>query len=200
MVDKMRWDKTRGCSITQLRLAASKKKKTCSWDGIHIIGKWLQHHRLIYQQACHALSHLGVPQETLETEFRELTDNDLQTSSAIIEPNARRQRKKELSWIWQRTDMRISNQTTLVNECMLSTSMCNGYQLTGIPVYHVNWLCARSQWDWWKEELLIAGHEMIWIVLWFQKQVEVWRHQANCVDASTGLASCVSESLNVAQT
>jgi len=85
--------------------------------------------------------------------------------------------------------MRILNQTMLVNECRLSTSMCNGYRLTGIPVYHVNWLRARSRWDRWKEELLITGHEMVWIVLWFQKQAEVWRHQADCVDASTGLAS-----------
>jgi len=135
------------------------------------------------------LSHLGVLQETLETEFWELTDDNFQTSSAIMEPNAWGQREKELSWIWQRTSMRISNQTTLVNECMLSTSMRNGYQLTGIPVYHVNWLRARSCQDRWKEELLIAGHEMVWIVLWFQKQAEVWRHQADCVDASTGLAS-----------
>jgi len=145
----------------QLWLAASKKKKTCSWDRIHIIGKQLQHHCLIYWQAHHALSRLGVLQETLETEFRELTDDDLQTSSAIMEPNAQEQRKKELSWIWQRTSMRISNQTTLMNECTLYTSMHNGYQLTGIPVYHVNWLRARSHWDWWKEELLIAGHKMV---------------------------------------
>jgi len=88
---------------------------------------WDPHHRLIYWQACHILSRLGVPQETLETEFWELTDDDLQTSSAIMEPNMWGQRKKKLSWIWQRTSMRISNQATLVNECMLSTSMCNGY-------------------------------------------------------------------------
>jgi len=30
---------------------------------------------------------------------------------------------------------------------------------------------------------------MVWIILWFQKQAEVWRHWADCVDASTGLAS-----------
>ena len=125
-------------------------------------------------QACYALSCLEVPQEILETEFQELTDDDLQTSSAVMKPNAWGQRQKELSWIWQRTGMRISNRTILVNECMLSTSMHNGYRLTGIPVYHVNWLCARSCQDRWKEELLITGHEMIWIVLWFQQRVEVW--------------------------
>ena len=172
----------------QLQLAASKKKKTCSWDGIHIVGKRLQHYCLIYQQARHALSCLGVPQETLETEFQELMDDDLQTSSAIMELNAREQRKKELFWIWQRTGMRISNQITLVNKCKLSTLMHNQYQLTNIPVYHVNWLCARSYWDW-KKEQLITGHEMVWIVLWFQKWAEVWRHRADCVDTSTGLAS-----------
>lgn len=114
----------------QLRLAASKKKKTRSWDGIHIVGKRLQHYRLIYRQARHALSRLGLPQENLANEFRQLTDDDLRTSTAVMEPNARGQRKKELSWIWQRTGMRISNQTTLVNECELSALLQNRYRLT----------------------------------------------------------------------
>lgn len=105
----------------QLRLAGSKKKKTRSWDGIHVVGKRLQHSRLVYRQARHALSRLGVSQETLESEFRELTNEDLQTSTAVMEPNARGQRKKELSWIWQRTGMNISNQTTVVNECSSSS-------------------------------------------------------------------------------
>jgi hypothetical protein len=101
----------------QLRLAASKKKKTRSWDGIHLLGKRLQHHRLVYREARHALIRLGVSQTKLQREYRELTDDDLRTSTAVMEPNARGQRKAELSWIWQRTGMNISNQTTMVNEC-----------------------------------------------------------------------------------
>jgi hypothetical protein len=105
----------------QLRLAGSKKKKTRSWDGIHVVGKRLQHHRLVYRQARDALSRLGVPPETLQSEFRELTDDDLRTSTAVMEPNARGQRKAELSWIWQQTGMKITNQTSLVNECECRT-------------------------------------------------------------------------------
>ena len=101
----------------QLRLATSKKKKTRSWDGIHSVGKRLQHHRLVYRQARYAMVRLGVNQEKLDTDYRELHDDDLQTSTAVVEPNARGQRKKELSWIWQKTGMNISNQMTVVNEC-----------------------------------------------------------------------------------
>lgn len=101
----------------QLRVATSKKKKTRSWDGIHIVGKRLQHYRLVYRQARHALLCLGVSRETMDSQFRELKDDDLQTSTAVIEPNARGQRKRELSWIWQIQGINISNQTTLVNEC-----------------------------------------------------------------------------------
>lgn len=101
----------------QLRLATSKKKKTRSWDGIHIVGKRLQHHRLVYRHARYAMSRLGVKHDKLDKDFRELKDEDLQTSTAVMEPNARGQRKKELSWIWQMTGMNISDQTTVVNEC-----------------------------------------------------------------------------------
>lgn len=106
----------------QLRFATSKKKKTRSWDGIHIVGKRIQHHRLVYRQARYALKRLGVDKDKLDCQFRELMDDDLQTSTAVMEPNARGQRKKQLSWIWQTPGMNITNQTTVVNECE-----CCGY-------------------------------------------------------------------------
>jgi hypothetical protein len=101
----------------QLRLATSKKKKTRSWDGIHIVGKRLQHHRLVYRQARYAMNRLGVQKDKLEKQFPELKDDDLQTSTAVMEPNARGQRKKELSWIWQTPGINITSQTNVVNEC-----------------------------------------------------------------------------------
>jgi hypothetical protein len=101
----------------QLRFATSKKKKTRSWDGIHVVGKRIQHHRLVYRQARYALKQLGFDEGKLESQFQELKDDDLETSTAIMEPNARGQRKKQLSWIWQTPGINITNQTTVVNEC-----------------------------------------------------------------------------------
>jgi hypothetical protein len=100
----------------QLRLATRKKKKTRSWDAIHAVSKKLQHHRLVYRQAREALRRLGMSQEKLDSEYQELRDEDLQTSTAVMEPNARGQRKKELSWIWKIPGINISNETTMVNE------------------------------------------------------------------------------------
>jgi hypothetical protein len=61
--------------------------------------------------------------------------------------------------------------------------------LTLLAVYRVNWIRARSRRDRWQEELSITSHEMVWIVLWFQTQAEVWRRRAQVVDLSPGFAS-----------
>jgi len=71
------------------------------------------------------MTRLGVNHETLNKVFWELKDDDLWTSTAIMEPNARGQQKKELSWIWQMTGMNITNQTTVVNECQFQPPMAN---------------------------------------------------------------------------
>ena len=93
------------------------EKKTHLWDGIHSVGKCLQHHCLIYRQARYAMLRLGVNQEKLDMDYWELHNDDLQTSTAVVEPNAQEQQKKELFWIWQKTGMNIFNQMTVVNEC-----------------------------------------------------------------------------------
>jgi len=59
-----------------------------------------------------------------------------------------------------------------------------------LPVYHINWLRTRSHWNWWKKELSITSHEMVWLVLWFQNRADIWRHRAHSEDASTGITSC----------
>jgi hypothetical protein len=45
-------------------------------------------------------------------------------------------------------------------------------------VYRVSWFRAKSRHERWKEELSIASHEMIWIVLWFQNRVGLWKSRA----------------------
>ena len=42
-------------------------------------------------------------------------------------------------------------------------------------VYRVSWFGAKSRHKRWKEELSIASHEMIWIMLWFQNRVGLWK-------------------------
>jgi hypothetical protein len=39
----------------------------------------------------------------------------------------------------------------------------------------VNWIRAKSRHDRWKEELEITKHEMVWVLLWFQTQVALWK-------------------------
>jgi hypothetical protein len=100
----------------QLRTANSKVKKTRSWDLIKSASKQLQHHRLIYRQARQAMIQLGASSQLLKL-YQELTDDDIRTSTAIEEPNARGQRNSELSWIWKMPGFTIDKEDSFTNEC-----------------------------------------------------------------------------------
>jgi hypothetical protein len=50
-------------------------------------------------------------------------------------------------------------------------------------VYRVNWLRAKARVDRWVEEETLVKHEMYWTILWFKKQVEVWREREKTEDS-----------------
>ena len=84
----------------QLRNAKAKVQKTRSWNSIQSASKRLQQHRLIYRQARQGMIQLGASPKILK-QYQELTNEDIRTSTAVEEPNARGQRNVELSWIWR---------------------------------------------------------------------------------------------------
>ena len=100
----------------QLRTAKSKVKKTRSWDLIKSASKQLQHHRLIYRQARQSMVNLGASPQVLK-KYQELTDEDIRTSTAIEEPNARGQRNTELSWIWKLPGVTFDDKQCFTKEC-----------------------------------------------------------------------------------
>lgn len=100
----------------QLRPANSKGAKTRAWTLINNAGKKLQQHRLIYLRARQAMITLGASQALLET-YKELSNSDMNTSTAVQHSNARKQRNAELSWIWRTPGVFAGDEDTLVMEC-----------------------------------------------------------------------------------
>ena len=100
----------------------------------------LQHHCLVYWQARYAMLRLGVNQEKLDTDYWKLHDDDLQTSTAVVEPNVQEQWKKELFWLWQKIGMNISNQTTVVNKCEFPNIQHCSMTTHSIILQYIKWI------------------------------------------------------------
>lgn len=84
-----------------LRAADRKAVKTRARSAILNLSHEIAGHRRVYVLARAALITLGISALELERDFRELRNEDLHTSTAVVEPNARGISKKTLSWIWR---------------------------------------------------------------------------------------------------
>lgn len=99
-----------------LRQARSKGAKTRAWTLINNAAKKLQHHRLIYRQAREAMIQLGAL-KLVDKTYKELSQDDMRTSTAVQETNARGQRNAELSWIWRTEGLFTGGEDAFVIEC-----------------------------------------------------------------------------------
>ena len=61
---------------------------------------------------------LDASEQILET-YKDLSNADLKTSTAVQESNARGQRDAELLWIWRTPGVFIGDEDTFVTECEL---------------------------------------------------------------------------------
>lgn len=105
----------------QLRPANSKGAKTRAWTLINNAGRKLQQQRLIYLRARQAMIDLGASEGLLKI-YQELSHTDMNTSTAVQESNARKQRDAELSWIWRTPGIFTGDEDTFVSECELTSS------------------------------------------------------------------------------
>ncbi|KAG5634201.1 hypothetical protein H0H81_002915, partial [Sphagnurus paluster] len=142
------------------RPANSKGLKTRAWTLINNAGKKLQQHRLLYRQARQAMILLGADHLTRET-YKDLTTDDMKTSTAVQQTNASGQRNAELSWIWRMEGIFDGDEDAFVTE-----------------LQRVNWIRAKSPRDRWKEELAVTQHEMVWVLLWLQHRAKMWTKRA----------------------
>lgn len=106
------------CFRNQLRPANSKGLKTRAWTLINNAGKKLQQQQLLYRQAQRAMENLGET-ELIMMQYKELSNKDMKTSTAMQETNAQGQQNVELSWIWTMKGVFNSDEGTFITECEL---------------------------------------------------------------------------------
>ena len=134
----------------------------------------------VYTSARKALCVLGATDEDLEI-YRVLTPSDIAASTAVIDFNARGERGKELSWIWQR-HVSSTDDPEWMNECEFTSVLCYGFNF-GLKsmhyiVYRVNWLRAKCRKDRWAEELELATSELEWTKLYHHNRAQKWRERS----------------------
>lgn len=99
-----------------LRKSTSKVEKLRSWTDIGLVEAGVKHQAQIYRRARQALIALEASADIMKR-YQKLTQDDLRTSTAVVNLNARGQRKTHLAWFWS---MDIEGDTAkdgLMTEC-----------------------------------------------------------------------------------
>ncbi|KAF9470551.1 hypothetical protein BDN70DRAFT_775409, partial [Pholiota conissans] len=153
----------------QVRKGATKTIRTRGMSYIRNLNKDISHHCQIYSRCRSRLIILGADASIL-TRYQELKKNDINGSTAILNPNVRGSTKLKLSWIWQTASQRI-----LPSLHDISTNNTNLDSAQMLEFKRVHWLRARAQKDRWHEELTIIPYEMEWTVRYFLYESQKWR-------------------------
>ncbi|KAI9430108.1 hypothetical protein H4582DRAFT_1824680 [Lactarius indigo] len=93
-------------------------------------------------------------------ELPPLHPTDLCISTTILGAAQVGQRNKQLLWIWSFGVSERHDGTWMVEY---------------ISVNRVHWLCAKAQFERWKEEQHSIHNEAIWILAYFHSKVEHWK-------------------------
>lgn len=199
----------------RVRQAKSTKQVTRSWDGIHQLNRHWRSFRLIYCRAREQIlcavteavrNHLPPisAEAIVNKDYPLLTMADCQASAAVIDPNARNQSNKKLSWIW--TANILSAQAPTVSddktdayilECAYSDCLTNDI-LTCSIVYRLHWLRARARAHRWTAELKLTKHEMEWVVRFFMHMAQKWvTHRDARLNGARGLESFAEHQISM---
>ncbi|KAK7680044.1 hypothetical protein QCA50_016990 [Cerrena zonata] len=136
-----------------------------SYGDAHAIQMTIDHAAKVYRTTRTAMMLLGADDKILST-YKVLLKEDLASSTAVAEPNARGQSRVKLSWIWQTTSH--SNNPEFLTEML-----------------RVNWLRAKSRRDRWKEEKVLLRSELSWTMNYFTHNVNTWIDRS--IDATPGI-------------
>lgn len=84
----------------KVRNARTQAWKTRAWADVRQIDKALQYQVAVYHATRAALLNLGMS-DSDQRKYLIITPQDLKTTTAIAEPNARGQQHTSLSWVWR---------------------------------------------------------------------------------------------------
>ncbi|KAI5984398.1 hypothetical protein F5J12DRAFT_899307 [Pisolithus orientalis] len=116
-----------------------------------------------YQRARQAILQLE-PNQQIGQKYQAIQPQDLAVSKDVTEENQFGQGTSKMAWFW----MMDGEQGQLNAE--------KGGLME--EFYRINWLKARARRDRWKEELSLVRHEMVWAILWFEFQKDMWEQRA----------------------
>ncbi|KAK7676858.1 hypothetical protein QCA50_020194 [Cerrena zonata] len=136
-----------------------------SYGDAHAVQMTIDQAAKVYRTARKAMILLGAD-EILLSKYQVLLREDLASSTAVAEPNARGQSRVKLSWIWHMRSQ--SNNPEFLNEML-----------------RVNWLRAKSRRDRWQEEKILLKSELIWTKNFFSNRKILWIDRAK--DTTAGV-------------
>ncbi|KAG1740442.1 uncharacterized protein EDB91DRAFT_1082000 [Suillus paluster] len=125
-------------------------------DALHAIRVHLGDKAVIFRNTVR-LQLANLPDHDLLKKYLPLKKEDLKTSSAVADPNARGQRDMTLSWFWS---LDVQGDTS-GNDWMTE-------------FYRVNWLRTKALHDRWNEEVILVKHEMQWSINFFNHKAKQW--------------------------
>ncbi|EIW78072.1 hypothetical protein CONPUDRAFT_157234 [Coniophora puteana RWD-64-598 SS2] len=123
-------------------------------------------HRLYYSRARDAMLALADNPDVVK-EYEVMTADDLQSSTAELNPAARGLRHKGLSWFWYL-------------DIKKAVGSDDGPRLMK-EFARLEWTHARCRLDRAEEELIFLRHEMSWIPAGFEAEAAKWRRRQTCI-------------------
>ncbi|KAK7692299.1 hypothetical protein QCA50_003924 [Cerrena zonata] len=125
-----------------------------SYGDAHAVQMTIDQAAKVYRTARKAMVLLGAS-STMLSNYQVLLKEDLVSSTAVADPNARGQSRNKLSWIWRTTSH--ADNPVFLDEML-----------------RVNWLRAKSRRDRWKEEKVLLRSEMSWTEQYFTYNMNLW--------------------------
>ena len=154
------------------------RKTTRSYAEVQAVELTITQGAKVYSSIRTAMERLGADGEVMER-FQKLEKEDLKASTAVIDPNARGEREKTLSWIWRIGQPDGSADPEWLDERKgFPITTQHYFSNNPVPVYRVNWLRAKSRFDRCKEEVALVSSEMEWTKLFYGYAKNKWLTRA----------------------
>lgn len=178
-----------------IRAAPRKAVVTRSRAAVNKLNQQISMHCRMYSRCRSRIVALGAD-EAILSRLQLLLPNDIEASTAIVNPNQPGSTVVKLSWIWQTagghrfglTEMDdhspyytgpddggpVPTATDRLFECSLIFHISLLIYTYIFAVRRVHWLRARAQYMRWQEEVTLTRYEMQWTVAYFAYRSNQW--------------------------
>ncbi|KAF7969176.1 hypothetical protein HWV62_28190 [Athelia sp. TMB] len=143
---------------TTVRNADGTKTKTRAFNEVTKVRREVETHVRSYRRARKAILALSRDPE-LAKQYQPIGQNDLKTAD-ITDERRLGQSRDTLAWFWQ-----------------IGAEKAEKHEWTE-EFYRVSWLRAKARKDRWSEEKIMVSHEMLFVILFHEREAKVWKRRA----------------------